>query len=268
MAQDRKQDPDDRLPIGADATFTMTPTWVLYADISAQAVRLYGVLRDIANRSGYGWASRRTLADRMHVKDEQTVDRALAELVAIEAVEVVPRWSEPEHGKQPHRLANGYLLRSVEAQGGGGTSTSRGSRMGAPTVGARAPEQNKTPSNKTNTSEAAQAKRGTRLPADWKPSPALHVYATDQGLIGHTLERVIEDFRDYWTAQPGQKGVKLDWDATWRRWVRTEVERRGIDPRAYQQQPRRLTHEEQMAEIRRREQEQMARIAEMDGATR
>ncbi|WP_424807696.1 hypothetical protein [Rhodococcus sp. 27YEA15] len=27
-------------------------------------------------------------------------------------------------------------------------------------------------------------------------------------------------FRDYWIAQPGAKGVKLDWDATWRNWVR------------------------------------------------
>ena len=27
-------------------------------------------------------------------------------------------------------------------------------------------------------------------------------------------------FGDYWRAQPGQKGVKLDWDATWRNWMR------------------------------------------------
>jgi hypothetical protein len=27
-------------------------------------------------------------------------------------------------------------------------------------------------------------------------------------------------FRDYWTAQPGQRGVKADWDATYRNWIR------------------------------------------------
>ncbi|UXZ57063.1 hypothetical protein [Curtobacterium sp. Arg-1] len=27
-------------------------------------------------------------------------------------------------------------------------------------------------------------------------------------------------FVDYWIAQPGQKGVKTDWDATWRNWMR------------------------------------------------
>ena len=35
-----------------------------------------------------------------------------------------------------------------------------------------------------------------------------------------------EDFRDFWIAQAGSKGIKLDWAATWRRWVRTAKERR------------------------------------------
>lgn len=29
-----------------------------------------------------------------------------------------------------------------------------------------------------------------------------------------------EVFKDYWIAQPGQKGVKTDWLATWRNWCR------------------------------------------------
>ena len=33
--------------------------------------------------------------------------------------------------------------------------------------------------------------------------------------------KTFEKFKDYWIAQPGQKGVKLDWDATWRNWVRS-----------------------------------------------
>lgn len=27
-------------------------------------------------------------------------------------------------------------------------------------------------------------------------------------------------FVDYWRAQPGQRGVKTDWPATWRNWMR------------------------------------------------
>jgi len=32
--------------------------------------------------------------------------------------------------------------------------------------------------------------------------------------------KVFDQFKDYWIAQSGQKGVKLDWFATWRNWVR------------------------------------------------
>ena len=34
--------------------------------------------------------------------------------------------------------------------------------------------------------------------------------------------KTFDRFRDYWQAQPGAKGVKLDWLATWRNWVRNE----------------------------------------------
>jgi hypothetical protein len=33
--------------------------------------------------------------------------------------------------------------------------------------------------------------------------------------------RTFDQFKDYWIAQVGQKGVKLDWFATWRNWVRS-----------------------------------------------
>lgn len=36
------------------------------------------------------------------------------------------------------------------------------------------------------------------------------------------LARTIASFRDFWVAKPGQGGVKLDWDATFRNWVRKE----------------------------------------------
>jgi len=33
--------------------------------------------------------------------------------------------------------------------------------------------------------------------------------------------KTFDAFRDYWIAQPGSKGVKADWLATWRNWVRS-----------------------------------------------
>lgn len=54
----------------------------------------------------------------------------------------------------------------------------------------------------------SRAKRGTRLPPDWQPKE--HLDRPEE----------LEKFRDYWIAQPGMKGTKVDWDATWRNWIR------------------------------------------------
>lgn len=56
-------------------------------------------------------------------------------------------------------------------------------------------------------------KKGSRLPDDWFP-------------VDHVTETYeLQKFRDYWAGIPGQRGVKLDWDATWRNWVRSARER-------------------------------------------
>lgn len=63
-------------------------------------------------------------------------------------------------------------------------------------------------------------KRGSRLPADWAPSLEDLAYAEKQGLVNGRAQSELEKFRDWWAAAPGQKGVKADWQATWRTWVR------------------------------------------------
>lgn len=62
-------------------------------------------------------------------------------------------------------------------------------------------------------------KRGSRLSPDF--------LFTGDWLAFRKQERpdlepvqTFEKFKDYWISQPGQKGVKLDWFATWRNWVR------------------------------------------------
>jgi hypothetical protein len=41
----------------------------------------------------------------------------------------------------------------------------------------------------------------------------------------------LPSFRDYWRAVPGARGVKLDWEATFRVWARKDGERaRGPGP--------------------------------------
>ena len=36
------------------------------------------------------------------------------------------------------------------------------------------------------------------------------------------IQKTFETFKDYWVAKAGQQGVKLDWFATWRNWVRSQ----------------------------------------------
>lgn len=63
--------------------------------------------------------------------------------------------------------------------------------------------------------------RGTRLPADWVPTEDQIQFCKTER-VDLNPATVADRFRDFWIAQPGSKGVKLDWDATWRNWVRAE----------------------------------------------
>jgi len=69
--------------------------------------------------------------------------------------------------------------------------------------------------------------RGSRIPENWSPSGEQILFAEQQGLPPPRIEAEAAKFRDHWIAQPGQRGVKLDWDATWRNWVRRST---GYDP--------------------------------------
>ncbi len=61
--------------------------------------------------------------------------------------------------------------------------------------------------------------RGSRLPVDWTPSAEAQAWAKTQG-VADPLGSILDDFRDYWAGIPGARGVKLDWDATYRNRVR------------------------------------------------
>lgn len=71
---------------------------------------------------------------------------------------------------------------------------------------------------KTKSKDSALA---TRLPADWSPSDLdMQFCKTERPDLNASV--VADRFRDYWVAVPGVKGRKVDWQATWRNWVRNE----------------------------------------------
>ena len=85
-------------------------------------------------------------------------------------------------------------------------------------------------------SKRTRASRGTRLPDGWQPDQALADWTrANAPAAANALE--VDRFRDYWTAQPGAKGRKTDWAATWRNWARRCQEQahqpaRGPAPRS------------------------------------
>jgi hypothetical protein len=86
------------------------------------------------------------------------------------------------------------------------------------------------PNTNTNTKEEEKnslrsfQKKATRLPHNWTPTQEQREAAIVEGVVD--VDRTAAMFLDYWRAAPGSKGTKLDWDATWRNWCRTEVDRR------------------------------------------
>lgn len=65
-------------------------------------------------------------------------------------------------------------------------------------------------------------RRGSRLPYDHLPASWSDWAVSQCGIGVEDAEVIWDTFRDYWIAQPGQRGVKLDWPATWRNWCRRE----------------------------------------------
>ena len=76
--------------------------------------------------------------------------------------------------------------------------------------------------------------RGTRLPDDWQPSEADVSYARSKGFGQAAIDFQAERFRNFWHSKAGKDGVKLKWDATWRNWLLSEIERNGAPKRAAQ----------------------------------
>ena len=75
----------------------------------------------------------------------------------------------------------------------------------------------------------AKQQRGSRLPADWKPSDVDNQFCkTERPDLDP--EKTADRFRDYWISQPGAKGIKLNWSATWRNWVRSETRSASAQP--------------------------------------
>lgn len=77
------------------------------------------------------------------------------------------------------------------------------------------------------TDSRAKSPKATRLPEDFELTDERRAVAEAERL---PADRTFAKFVDYWRSASGAKARKIDWDATWRNWCRTEADRsRGIN---------------------------------------
>lgn len=71
----------------------------------------------------------------------------------------------------------------------------------------------------------AKANRGSRIPNGFLPDEKAEKLAVELGFSPAQAQACLDNFRDYWLGAAGQKGVKLDWQATFRNWLRNDRKR-------------------------------------------
>jgi len=132
----------------------------------------------------------------------------------------------PNPSSDPPDEGNGDPSGEGSADPAQGIGEGYGSSGGFPnSPGTLAP----TPSSLSAPPPKRDRKLGTRLPDDFTVTPEMVTWFREH--CPHVDgKRETDQFTDYWQSKPGKEGRKLDWAATWRRWMRTAEERSG--PRA------------------------------------
>jgi hypothetical protein len=196
--------------IAADIRFSIIPEWVLDADISEKALKIYAILARYADSETLqAFPSRETLARRARCHPK-SVTRAIDELVAIGAV-------IKQHRKSGEAYqSNLYTLRRV------GPTLSLPRDTGVTTLGTPVspPRDTRVPLTRTTERKPKEPYRKTLTADDYNPSQEF-LDKLSERFHGVNLSVELEKFRDHHAA----KGSKFDvWDRAFQRWVRQASE--------------------------------------------
>jgi hypothetical protein len=201
---------------------------------SALSYRARGVLASILSRPD-GWVVNFKALAREGREGESAIRTALAELR--EAGYMRQETSQTQGGRWSTITVVYDSRQHVQAPPsvGNHAAPSVGKpSVGKPSVGNHPPirstgrneQQEETPlaslapptANADEPAPKPKTTRGTRLPEDWAPSQTLVAWAKASTPNVGRLES--DSFVDYWHARPGSGGLKTNWDATWRNWMR------------------------------------------------
>lgn len=124
------------------------------------------------------------------------------------------------------------------------------STMLAPRLQDAIPETERETETETETKRETEKKgRASRLQDNWQPSDDMIQFCL-QERPDLDWKFVSEGFRDYWISQPGAKGRKADWSATWRNWVRNQRKAFGNNQPASGKTQNQLNADRVLSELR------------------
>lgn len=179
----------------------------------------------MADQHGYVAASVPGLADRARV----SMDACLAALAAFQEPDEWSRTKENE-GRRIAEVDGGWTLlnhakyraaRAVDERRAymRELMAKRRALASVSNVSNVSPCKPKQKQKQKQKDQKKEPVRGSRLPQGWVPSNELEAWAkAERPDLAHPRE--LASFSDYWRGVAGSKGVKLDWDATYRNWIR------------------------------------------------
>lgn len=216
--------------------YVLVPSWLLDLQPDGAELRAYCHLASFGRfdtakglyeecRPSLASLSERSGLSETHLK------RALSGLLGKGAIERTQRYAEDGKTCLPsvYRVIFGSLVGPGGAASGPGGGAADGPE-GGPPVGRNPEPDTQNQSTQKKDTSSAPPRRGTRLPEDFVVSEQMRAWYRDN--VGARINGAAEHekFMDYWRAAAGAKGVKLDWPATWRNWMRTAMERAGTAP--------------------------------------
>ena len=166
------------------------------------------VLSEFFELTPDGWAHKRCNAEIARYRDKQEK----AKRSATARWNARPSQSDRNANADANADANAHADASPDAM----RTHSEGNAHQTPDT------RHQTPDSRHQTPDKGkeQRARGTRLllsalPDEWRE------FCTAER-VDLQADAVFARFADYWRSQPGQRGVRVDWLATWRNWVRNE----------------------------------------------
>ena len=182
-------------------------------------------LADNANDDGECWPSYQHIADQCEISKRSVINHITA---LCEAGLLRKELREGPKGNSSN-LFHLTLCGAGAALGGAGAALGGGAGA-APRISNSFESVNEPYSGKP---EIVKPTRGSRLSSEWQIPDDWIAWAAQQGIASQAARFEADKFRDFWISKPGQGGVKSDWQATWRNWIRNVITR---DPKMAQQQ--------------------------------